>query len=166
MGVDAGDFDNDGDEDLFMTELMGEGHNLYVNDGAGIFEDRSAGSGLGHHSLPYAGFGTAWFDIDNDGWLDILTVNGAVRVIQTLEQATDPFPLNQRNQVFRNLGTGKCEDITAAAGAVFKLSAVGRGAAFGDLDNDGDVDVIVANNNGPIRLLRNNVGNRNQWVGL
>jgi enediyne biosynthesis protein E4 len=166
MGVDAGDFDNDGDEDLFVTELTGEGSNLYVNDGSGMFEDRSAPSGLGPASLPYTGFGTAWFDLDNDGWLDVLAVNGAVRIIPALEQAKDPFPLHQRNQLFRNLGTGRFEDVTERAGAVFTLSEVGRGAAFGDVDNDGDVDVLVGNNNGPNRLLINNVGNRRHWVGL
>ena len=86
MGVDAGDFDNDGDEDLFMTELTGEGANLYVNDGAGVFEDQSARSGLGPRSLAYTGFGTAWFDFDNDGWLDILTVNGTIAAIEALRE--------------------------------------------------------------------------------
>ena len=79
MGVDAGDFDHDGDEDLFITELAREGHDLYVNDGSGVFEERAAGAGIRLPSLPYTGFGAAWFDFDNDGWLDILTVNGAVR---------------------------------------------------------------------------------------
>src|SRR5688572_10986326 len=74
MGVDAGDFDHDGDEDLFITELAREGHDLYVNDGSGVFEERAAGAGLRLPSLPYTGFGAAWFDFDNDGWLDIMTV--------------------------------------------------------------------------------------------
>ena len=166
MGVDAGDFDNDGDEDLFMTERTGEGANLYVNDGTGTFEDRSAISGLGAATLQYTGFGTAWVDVDNDGRLDILTVNGAVQTIQALAQAHDPFPLHQRKQLLHNLGNGKFEDATARAGAVFQLSEVSRGAAFGDIDNDGDVDVVVGNNNGPTRLLINNIGSRAHWVGL
>ena len=70
MGVDAGDFDNDGDEDLFVTKLRGEGSDLYVNDGSGLFEEQSERSGLGFASLPYTGFGAAWLDVDNDGWLD------------------------------------------------------------------------------------------------
>ena len=78
MGVDAGDFDNDGDEDLFITELTGQGDDLYVNDGSGTFEDRSARAGIRLPSLPFTGFGAGWFDFDNDGWLDVLTVNGAV----------------------------------------------------------------------------------------
>lgn len=78
MGVDAGDYDNDGDEDLFMTHLTSEGNNLYVNDGTGTFRDLSAASGLGPASLPYTGWGTAWFDYDNDGWLDLYAQNGFI----------------------------------------------------------------------------------------
>jgi hypothetical protein len=166
MGVDAGDFDNDGDEDLFVTEQTGEGANLFVNDGTGTFEDRSERSGLGAATLPFTGFGTAWLDFDNDGWLDLLTVNGAVQIIQALAQAGDRFPLHQRKQLFRNLHDGRFEDVTARAGAVFRLSEVGRGAAFGDIDNDGDTDVVVANNNGPVRLLINHIGSLKHWIGL
>jgi hypothetical protein len=166
MGVDAGDFDNDGDEDLFITEQTGEGHNLFVNDGHGAFEDQSARSGLASASLAFTGFGTAWFDFDNDGWLDLLTVNGAVQTIEALAQAHDPFPLHQRKQLFHNLRNGRFEEVSAKAGKVFELSEVGRGAAFGDIDNDGDTDVVVANNNGPLRLLINNIGNKKHWVGL
>jgi enediyne biosynthesis protein E4 len=166
MGVDAGDFDNDGDEDLVMTELASEGTNLYVNDGAGTFEDRGSPSGLEAITLPYTGFGTAWFDFDNDGWLDLLAVNGTVQIIEALRQAHDPFPLHQRKLLLKNLGNGRFEDVTERAGMVFRLSEVGRGAAFGDIDNDGDIDVVVANNNGLTRLLVNNVGNRAHWIGL
>src|SRR5207249_1621860 len=95
MGVDAGDFDDDGDEDLVVTNLTDEGSALYVNNGLGMFEDKRIGSGLRSFSLAYTGFGTAWFDFDNDGRLDILSVNGAVRVVAALEQAHDPFPLHQ-----------------------------------------------------------------------
>jgi hypothetical protein len=166
MGVDAGDADNDGDDDLFVTEQNGEGHSLYVNDGKGMFEDQSARSGLAAASLAFTGFGTAWFDYDNDGWLDLLTVNGAVQTIQSLAQANDPFPLHQTRQLFHNRGNLRFEDVSTTAGAVFTMSEVGRGAAFGDVDNDGDIDVVVNNNNGPARLLINNIGNRKHWVGL
>ena len=96
MGVDAGDFDNDGDEDLFVTNLTGEGADLYVNNGSALFEEQSARSGLGGASRAYTGFGAAWFDIDNDGWLDTLIVNGAVQTIEALRRISDPFPLHQQ----------------------------------------------------------------------
>ena len=166
MGVDAGDFDNDGDEDLFMTELTGEGHNLYVNDGSGTFDDQSARSGLGPQSVAYTGFGTAWIDFDNDGWLDILTVNGTITAVEALQRVHDPFPQHQRKQLFRNLGNGRFDEMTDRAGAVFQLSEVGRGAAFGDIDNDGDVDCIVGNDAGRMQLLINEVGSHKHWVGL
>jgi hypothetical protein len=168
MGVDAGDFDNDGDEDVFITELTGQGADLYVNDGAGVFRDQSAASGLRAATLAYTGFGAAWFDFDNDGWLDILTVNG--KVMGTGSGSTagsdDTFPFAQLKQLFRNLGNGQFENVTKRAGAVFERSAVGRGAAFADLDNDGDTDVLVGNTNGRVELLINEVGSRSHWVGL
>ena len=175
MGVDAGDFDNDGDDDLFMTELTGQGSNLYANDGAGNFRDVSAASGLGRLSVPFTGWGTGWFDFDNDGWLDVLSVNGTIVATPRTEftghsspKASDgrPFPYDQRKVLFRNLRDGRFEDVTSQAGAVFELSESGRGAAFGDIDNDGDVDVVVGNDGGPVRLLVNNLGNRNHWIGL
>jgi hypothetical protein len=166
MGVDAGDFDGDGDDDLFMTHLVNEKNTLYVNDGQGLFEDRSFETGLGTPSLVFTAFGTAFFDYDNDGWLDILTVNGDVKVIEALARANDPYPLHQPNQLFRNLGNGQFEEVTNQAGAVFKLSEVSRGAAFGDVDNDGDTDVLVTNNNGRARLLMNTIGHRRHWLGL
>ena len=164
MGVDAGDFDNDGDEDLFMTHLPDEGNNLYVNDGSGMFEDQSTRSGLGPLSLGYTGFGTAWFDYDNDGWLDLLAANGAVSLKSM--RGSGQFPYNEPNRLFRNLANGRFEDVTSGAGPVFQLSEVSRGASFGDIDNDGDTDVLVTNNNGPVRLLLNGIGQRRHWLGL
>ncbi len=164
MGVDAGDFDNDGDEDLFMTHLNGQGNNLYVNDGSGRFEDRSTGSGLGAGSLAYTGWGTAWFDFDNDGRLDVLAVNGTITALPG--RSPRQFPYDQRKTLFRNLGDGRFADVTEQAGAAFKVSETGRGAAFGDVDNDGDGDVLVGNTAGPARLLVNHVGERRRWLGL
>ena len=117
MGVDAADFDHDGDEDLFVTELAREGHDLYVNDGSGVFEERAASAGIRLPSLPYTGFGAAWFDFDNDGWLDILTVNGAVRHSAEALTRNETFSLQQPKQLFRNLGNGQFADVTEQAGA-------------------------------------------------
>ncbi len=164
MGVDAGDVDNDGDEDLLMTELTSQGFNLYVNDGSARFRDQGAVSGLGPASTPYTGWGTTWFDYDNDGWLDALTANGTIIMLEGHERVT--FPYDQHRLLFRNLGDGRLENVTAKAGASFTLSESGRGAAFGDVDNDGDVDVLIGNDAGRARLLLNNVGNRQHWVGL
>jgi hypothetical protein len=166
MGVDAADFDHDGDEDLFITELAREGHDLYVNDGTGVFEERAAAVGIRLPSLPYTGFGAAWFDFDNDGWLDILTVNGAVRHSADALTRKETFSLQQPKQLFRNLGNGQFADVTSQAGAVLKDAEVSRGAAFGDIDNDGDTDVVVANDSGPMKLLINHVGSGKHWVGV
>jgi hypothetical protein len=166
MGVDAGDLDDDGDLDLFMTNLTGESNTLYINDGQGWFEDRSAASGLAGPSKPMTAFGTGFFDYDNDGDLDIYVANGAVNIILSLVKASDPYPLHQPNQLYANLGDGRFADISAQAGAVFALSEVSRGVAFGDIDNDGDTDLVVVNNNGPARLLINQVGNRSPWLGV
>src|SRR5262245_54193318 len=134
MGVDAADVDDDGDDDLLVSNLKNEGMDLYVNDGSGVFEERGQVSGLSAASLPYTGFGTTWFDFDNDGRLDTLVVNGAVQTIEALRQAKDPVPLHEPKLLFRNLGQGRrFEEVSRQAGKVFALSEVGRGAAFGDV---------------------------------
>jgi enediyne biosynthesis protein E4 len=166
MGVDAGDFDGDGDEDVFVGELTGQGADLYVNDGSGVFVEGSAHAGLRLRTLPFTAFGTAWFDADNDGLLDLAIVNGAVTHTAEALAANERFRLQQRRQLFRNVGMGRFEEISDRAGRAFATEDVGRGAAFGDLDNDGDTDIVVANDNGPVRVLVNNVGSRSSWIGL
>lgn len=166
MGVDAGDFDGDGDDDIFVTHLMEETNTLYVNQGNGFFDDRTHETGHGLQTRRYTGFGTLWFDYDNDGWLDLLVTNGAVRILQDLARKRDPYPFSQPNQLFHNTGKGTFIDESAAAGAAFNMPAVGRGAAFGDIDNDGDTDVLISNNNGRARLFLNQIGNRNHWLGM
>jgi hypothetical protein len=166
MGIDAGDYDNDGADDLVMDNLGGEGDALYRNLGGQLFDNTSLASGLRRASLPFTGFGAAWLDYDNDGWLDLLVVNGAVKTIEAQRLAGEALPLKQTKQLFHNLRNGRFEEVTAQAGAAFAVPEVSRGAAFGDLDNDGAPDVVVANNNGPARLLMNNLGGRAHWLGL
>jgi hypothetical protein len=166
MGVDAGDFDGNGTEDIFVTHLMDETNTLFVNLGKALFEDRTREAGLGKPGRRLTGFGTAFFDYDNDGWLDLWVVNGAVQLLPELTRKGDPYPLGQPNQLFHNNGKGQFVEVSDNVGEVFQSLEVSRGAAFGDLDNDGDTDVLVTNSNGPPRLFLNQVGNRNHWLGL
>lgn len=165
MGVDLGDFDGDGDEDIYLTHLRRESDTLYANLGKGVFADRTLVVGLAPPTLPLTSFGTRWFDYDNDGWLDLLTVSGAVQHLEERVRAGDPYPLDQPRRLFHNRH-GRFEDVTASAGAAFDQEEVGRGAAFGDLDQDGDTDVVVSNNSGPVRLFLNQVGARSPWLGF
>ena len=166
MGTDAGDYDNDGDEDLFITNWLSQMNILYANLGGGAFQDRKAASGLGSPSLAKTGFGAAWFDYDNDGWLDLLVVNGGVAAVEAQVRAKDAFPYRMSKDLYRNDGAGRFEHVSAQAGAPFAAMHVGRGAAFGDIDNDGDHDVVIGNDAGPLELLVNDLGQRNHWMGL
>ena len=161
MGVAAEDFDQDCDVDLFLTHLGTETNTLYENSD-GWFADVSNRAGVAASSGPFTGFGTAWFDADNDGDLDLFSANGAVRAIPELRDAGDPHPLRERNQLWLNDGQGRYAE--ADGGPAFDLVEVSRGAAFGDLDNDGDTDIVVTNNNGPARLYRNE--SNGAWLGL
>jgi hypothetical protein len=166
MGVDAGDFDNNGTEDIFITHLMDETNTLYANLGEALFEDRTREVGLGMPGRRFTGFGTLFFDYDNDGWLDLFVTNGAVQLLPELIRKGDPYPLGQPNQLFHNSGKGTFVEIVDQTGPAFQQIAVGRGAAFGDIDNDGDTDILIANNSGPAKLFLNQVGNQNHWLGL
>ncbi|QQS47974.1 MAG: CRTAC1 family protein [Acidobacteriota bacterium] len=164
MGVTAGDFDNDGDEDLLVTNLTREGSTLYRNNGKGLFDDATIEYSISQLSFLSTGFGVSWFDYDNDGWLDLFAANGAVTLLPALRGK--PYPFHQINQLFRNEGGRGIRDMTSSAGPAFKLSEVSRGAAFGDIDNDGDVDILVTNNNGPARLMINDSAADNHWIGV
>ena len=153
MGVSAGDFDNDGDDDLFKTNLIQQGANLYRNDGTGQFSDAAGSFGLLSPSLRFTGFGAGWFDYDNDGWLDLAIINGAVYIVEA--QRGEAFPYRQPNQLFHNDQGKKFRDVSQLAGEGFAREDVGRSVAFGDINGDGCVDMVVANNDGLARMLLN-----------
>ena len=161
MGIASGDFDADGDEDLFVTNIIAETFALYVNDGKAGFTDARIPAGRARPTAAFTGFGTDWFDYDNDGWLDLFIANGGVNIIES--QRGQPAPYRMRNQIFRNT-RARFEETGAAAGAALARAEISRGAAFGDVDNDGDIDVLVTTNNGPVRLLLNNSAARNHWL--
>ena len=162
MGVVANDFDADCDVDLFMTHLNAQTNTLYVNSGGGWFTDRSSLSGVGASSFAYTGFGTAWFDVDNDGDADLFSANGAVTEVANRPADALAPSLEQRNQFWLNRA-GSYQEV--AAHGVFAVEDVSRGAAIGDLDNDGDIDIVVTNNDGPARIYRND-SPTGHWLGV
>ena len=162
MGVTAADFDADGDNDLFLTHDTGETNTLYVNDGQGTFEDRTDIVGLAAGSLPVTGFGTGWVDVDNDGDRDLFAANGTVRFVPGQITASTGPPLRQRNQLWLNDGIRYRR---TDGGPAFALEYASRGTAFGDLDNDGDIDMVVANNHSQARLYRNDTAGAS-WLGV
>jgi hypothetical protein len=147
-----------------VTNLDNEGNVLYRQVEKGLFEDRAVEAGL--FRLGFTGFGTRLADYDNDGWLDVVVVNGAVRHLAAQARRGDSYPLKQRGHLFRNDGRGRFVDVSDVVGPAFSQLQVGRGVATGDLDNDGGVDVVVFNNSGPARVLMNDVGARRHWLGV
>ena len=162
MGVAARDFDEDCDLDLFLTHLAVQTNTLYVNNGRGWFTDRSNVAGVAAASIPDTGFGTAWFDADNDGDLDLFSANGAVTAIAGQAPGPLDLPLRQPNRLWLNDG-GRYRAIKSVS--AFDVEEVSRGTALGDLDNDGDLDLVVANNRGPARIYRNDAAG-GHWLGV
>lgn len=160
MGIDAQDVDNDGDLDLFMTHFGGQTNTFYLNED-GFFADRTTRVGLGS-SLPFTGFGTALIDLDNDGWLDIYVANG--RVVYGRGEWYEKDPYAEPNQLFEGLGGGTFREVMPLGGTDELLIHSSRGAAFGDYDNDGDIDIFVANRDGPAYVLRNRAAEGNHWI--
>ncbi len=163
MGVSVADVDEDGDDDIIVTNLFKEGSTLYRNTGTGEFFDTSAEFGLNESTKGSTGFGVGWFDYDNDGLLDLFMANGAVNTVES--QAGTPYPYLMKNLLLHNEGHGKRMRVANDdAAVVMNHMGVARGAAFGDIDNDGDTDVLVTYNNGATRLLLNQAGNRRHWL--
>jgi len=160
MGTDADDYDGSGRPSIWVTNYENEMHALYRNQGAGIFLFSTASSGIAAIGQKFVGFGTAFIDIDNHGWDDIVVANG--HVIRH-PAATG---LRQRPVLLRNLGAGRFVDITRQGGEYFRSDHIGRGLAIGDLDNDGRLDVVVSHVNEPAVVLRNEADRHNHWVGI
>ena len=161
MGVDFGDYDNDGDFDLFVTNFSHETNTLYRNEG-GRFKDVTDAVGLGRPSWRFLGFGTNFLDYDNDGDLDLYVANGHVLDKIALFQSGVEYA--QEHQLFLNDGTGRFALADTSSGAWFALAQVGRGTAFGDYDGDGDIDILATNGGGAAKLVRNEGGNAHNWL--
>ena len=160
MGVDTGDYDADGDLDLIVTNYQLENNALYRNDGM-VFTEASFQAGLGEISLNYLGFGTLFLDVNNDGWLDLFVANGHVH--DNIEQYDKLVTYEQKAQLFLN-EKGFFREITAQAGPAFAASYVGRGVAYGDYDDDGDLDLVMNNSEQRAVLMRNDGGNSGNWL--
>lgn len=163
MGADFRDIDNDGRPDVFETAMFGEGFPLYKNLGDGQFQDVTSTAGLSALTSRSTAWGAGVFDFDNDGNKDLFTANSDI-LDNSMELAHRPFALP--NQVFRNQGNLRFEDLSAKAGASFLVPAPHRGAAFGDLSNDGKIDAVVTVLNGPPEIWMNHSGNHNHWIIL
>ena len=164
MGVAWGDYDGDARADIFATHFEDDYNTLYHNEGAGLFVDATVRAGLGRASFHYVGFGSGFLDWDNDGDLDLLVANG--HVYPQIERSGSGNRYAQPDQLFDNRGGGRFEMLLPAAGDSLGTARVSRGSAIADYDNDGDLDILVTNLNDRPTLLRNDAGNRLNWLGV
>jgi len=161
MGASAGDYNCDGWLDIFKTNFSDDTASLYRNNGDGTFSDATVSAGMGSNTR-YLGWGCGFVDIDNDGWQDVFLANG--HVYPELERTGLDTPFKEPKVLYRNLRNGRFEDVSARAGPGLGMLRSARGVAFGDFDNDGDLDIIVNNMNDTPTLLRNDGGNKNRWL--
>ena len=161
MGADFSDFDNDGRPDVVVTDLSNERYMLFRNNGDGTFRDVTNASGVGAATLAFSGWSTHLFDFDNDGWKDIFVAQG--HVMDTIQLTSPNLKYMQPPLLLRNEG-GHFKRVIL--GPAFQTEWAGRGAAFGDIDNDGDIDVVMSNVGQKATVLRNDGGNRNNWLGI
>ena len=164
MGADAGDYDGDGRLDVFVTNFSQDYNTLYRNVGDGLFSDASYEAGVVTPGLPYLGWGTAVADFDNDGLPDIFVANG--HVYPEIDRQGSRTRYRQRKQLFLNTGKGRFRDVSDDVGGGLLVEKSSRGAAFGDVDNDGDLDVLVINLNERPTLLRNDTESGHNWITL
>lgn len=164
MGVTIGDIDHRGRWNIFVTNFADEYNALYRHEKGFQFTDASYASQTAKASLPFVGWGTGFFDADNDGWLDLLVVNGHVYPQLAATKSTATYA--QRKLFYRNNRNGAFTEMAAESGAALMQPSSGRGAAFGDLDNDGDIDVVINNLDGAPQILRNDGGNKQHFLSL
>jgi hypothetical protein len=161
MGLGIGDYDLDGNLDIFKTHFSDDTNILYRNNGKGIFEDMTIRAGLAVETR-FVGWGAGIVDLDNDGWPDIFFVTGSV--YPEVEKHLPAYPYRTPRVIFRNLGNGRFEELIEEGGPGVAAAHASRGCAFGDFDNDGDLDILIVNLNEPPSLLRNDLGGRNHWL--
>jgi hypothetical protein len=163
MGVAVADYDCDGWFDIFKTNFADDTCNLYHNNGDGTFNDVTFSAGVGVNNR-YVAWGCGFVDYDNDGWPDILQVNG--HVYPEIDSYNFGQKFKNPRLVYRNLGNGSFQDVSSQMGPGINEQFSSRGAAFGDYNNDGGVDVLILNMNEPPSLLRNNGGNKQNWIKI
>ena len=164
MGIAVGDYNRDGKVDFYVSSFSDDYNSLYRNEGGGNFSEVAYRSGLGYPTIPFVSWGTAFMDFDNDGLLDIFVANG--HVYPTVDQQDWGFTYAERPQLFRNLDGAKFQEVPPATGSGLADVITPRGAAFGDLFNDGHIDVVINNIDSTPTLLRNVVNNGNHWIAF
>ena len=164
MGTDAGDYDRSGRAHLLVGNFSNQMLGLYHNEGTGLFVDEAPSSTVGRASLLTLAFGVFFFDYDLDGYPDIFAANGHIE--EEIGRVQPKVQYKEAPLLFHNLGKRRFENVSAAMGPAFNRAIVARGAAYADIDHDGDLDILISTNHGPAYLFRNDGGNRNKWLSV